>query len=291
MAQWGHDFRPDYLALSELHERWPEVPRIALTATATRATRTEIADAAEPGRRPALRGQLRPAEHPLPHRAQGRAAAPAAGAAAHRAPGRRGHRVLPVPGLGGEDGRVPVRQRDHRAARTTPGWTRGTRAAHQARFLREDGLVMVATIAFGMGIDKPDVRFVAHLDLPKSVEGYYQETGRAGRDGLPATAWLAYGLQDVVQQRKLIDGSEGDARAPPPADRAPGRDAGAVRDRRVPPGPAAGLLRRGRPRRAGTATPAWPRRRPGTARSRPRSCCRRCCGSAGSAGSGSAPAT
>ncbi|WP_423229689.1 RQC domain-containing protein [Streptomyces mobaraensis] len=84
------------------------------------------------------------------------------------------------------------------------------RAANQARFLREDGLVMVATIAFGMGIDKPDVRFVAHLDLPKSVEGYYQETGRAGRDGLPSTAWLAYGLQDVVQQRKMIDGSEGD---------------------------------------------------------------------------------
>ncbi len=84
-----------------------------------------------------------------------------------------------------------------------------TRAANQSRFLREDGLVMVATIAFGMGIDKPDVRFVAHLDLPKSVEGYYQETGRAGRDGLPSTAWLAYGLQDVVQQRKMIDGSDG----------------------------------------------------------------------------------
>ncbi|MCU1514738.1 MAG: ATP-dependent helicase, partial [Microbacteriaceae bacterium] len=85
------------------------------------------------------------------------------------------------------------------------------RAANQSRFLREDGIVMVATIAFGMGIDKPDVRFVAHLDLPKSVEGYYQETGRAGRDGLPSTAWLAYGLQDVVQQRRMIDGSEGDA--------------------------------------------------------------------------------
>ena len=94
--------------------------------------------------------------------------------------------------------------------RTTRASTRGTRAANQSRFLREDGLVMVATIAFGMGIDKPDVRFVAHLDLPKSVEGYYQETGRAGRDGLPSTAWLAYGLQDVVQQRKMIETSEGD---------------------------------------------------------------------------------
>ena len=85
------------------------------------------------------------------------------------------------------------------------------RARNQSRFLREDGIVMVATIAFGMGIDKPDVRFVAHLDLPKSVEGYYQETGRAGRDGLPSTAWLAYGLADVVQQRRMIDTSEGDA--------------------------------------------------------------------------------
>ncbi|WP_268594107.1 helicase-related protein, partial [Escherichia coli] len=90
------------------------------------------------------------------------------------------------------------------------GLSAQVRAANQARFLREDGVVMVATIAFGMGIDKPDVRFVAHIDLPKSVEGYYQETGRAGRDGLPATAWLAYGLQDVVQQRRMIDESPGD---------------------------------------------------------------------------------
>ncbi|TPW74386.1 helicase-related protein, partial [Schumannella sp. 10F1B-5-1] len=91
------------------------------------------------------------------------------------------------------------------------GLDASVRARNQARFLREEGIVMVATIAFGMGIDKPDVRFVAHLDLPKSVEGYYQETGRAGRDGLPSTAWLAYGLQDVVQQRRMIQESEGDA--------------------------------------------------------------------------------
>ena len=108
-----------------------------------------------------------------------------------------------------------VRERHPRAA--VPRRPRRRRRAprNQSRFLREDGLVMVATIAFGMGIDKPDVRFVAHLDLPKSVEGYYQETGRAGRDGLPSTAWLAYGLQDVVQQRKMIDTLRGRRRAPP----------------------------------------------------------------------------
>ncbi len=116
VSQWGHDFRPDYLGLSDLHERWPEVPRIALTATATEATRAEIATRLKPGRRPALRGQLRPAEHPVPDRAQGRAGPAAAGPAAHRAPGRRGHRVLPVPGLGGEDRGHADRQRDPRAA-------------------------------------------------------------------------------------------------------------------------------------------------------------------------------
>ncbi len=131
-----------------------------------------------------------------------------------------------------------------------------TRATNQKRFLREDGVVMVATIAFGMGIDKPDVRFVAHLDLPKSVEGYYQETGRAGRDGLPSTAWLAYGLADVVQQRRMIDESAGDRDHRRRLGPAPRRDVGAVRDRGVPTRAAAGLLRPGGAVRAATATPA-----------------------------------
>ena len=209
VAQWGHDFRPDYLALSQLHERWPAVPRIALTATATRATRAEIAS----------RLNLETARHFV---------------ASFDRPNiqyRIGPKAEPARQLlellrtehAGDAGIVYCLSRasvDKTAEFLTrsgitalpyhAGLDARARTANQARFLREDGLVMVATIAFGMGIDKPDVRFVAHLDLPKSVEGYYQETGRAGRDGLPATAWLAYGLQDVVLQRRLIDSSEGD---------------------------------------------------------------------------------
>lgn len=209
VAQWGHDFRPDYLALSTLHERWPAVPRIALTATATEATHAEIASRLnlEKARhfvssfdRPNIQYRIAPknepkrqllkllrAEHPGD---AGIVYCLSRGSVEKTAAFLVENGIPALPYHAGLDAR--------------------TRAANQARFLREDGLVMVATIAFGMGIDKPDVRFVAHLDLPKSVEGYYQETGRAGRDGLPSVAWLAYGLQDVVQQRRMIDTSEGD---------------------------------------------------------------------------------
>jgi ATP-dependent DNA helicase RecQ len=209
VSQWGHDFRPDYLALSVLGERWPSVPRIALTATATKATRAEIMTRLGFGSarlfvssfdRPNIRYRIEPKTEPgrqllalirTEHPGDSGIVYCLSRASAERtAELLTGSQITALPYHAGLDSR--------------------TRAANQARFLREDGLVMVATIAFGMGIDKPDVRFVAHLDLPKSVECYYQETGRAGRDGLPATAWLGYGLQDVVLQRRLIDGSDGD---------------------------------------------------------------------------------
>nr|CEL17213.1 ATP-dependent DNA helicase RecQ [Kibdelosporangium sp. MJ126-NF4]CTQ91557.1 ATP-dependent DNA helicase RecQ [Kibdelosporangium sp. MJ126-NF4] len=209
VAQWGHDFRPDYLGLSDLHERWPNVPRIALTATATRATHTEIASRLNLGEarhfvasfdRPNIQYRIVSKADPkrqlldlLRTEHQGDAGIVyclSRASVEKTADFLVANGIPAVPYHAGLDSRV--------------------RAENQSRFLREDGLIVVATIAFGMGIDKPDVRFVAHLDLPKSVEGYYQETGRAGRDGLPSTAWLAYGLQDVVQQRKMIDQSDGD---------------------------------------------------------------------------------
>ncbi|MEV4412052.1 DNA helicase RecQ [Catellatospora sp. NPDC049609] len=210
VSQWGHDFRPDYLALSVLHERWPDVPRIALTATATTATRTEIAQRLQltgarhfvsSFDRPNIQYRIVPKNDPKKQLLELLRTEHAGDAGI----------VYCLSRASVEKTAEFLVQQGIEALPYHAGLDAATRSANQSRFLREDGLVMVATIAFGMGIDKPDVRFVAHLDLPKSIEGYYQETGRAGRDGLPSTAWLAYGLQDVVQQRKMIDSSAGDA--------------------------------------------------------------------------------
>jgi ATP-dependent DNA helicase RecQ len=209
VSQWGHDFRPDYLGLAVLRERFAGVPLVALTATATQATRAEIVSRLHLAQarqfvasfnRPNIQYRIAPKNDP-----------------------KRQLLELLRTEHAGDSGivyclaRASVEQtaeflagNGHVALPYHAGLDSRTRGENQARFLREDGVIMVATIAFGMGIDKPDVRFVAHLDLPKSVEGYYQETGRAGRDGRDSTAWLSYGLQDVVQQRKLIDSSAGD---------------------------------------------------------------------------------
>ncbi|MFN2327768.1 MAG: DNA helicase RecQ [Chromatocurvus sp.] len=208
VSQWGHDFRADYLQLNVLHERFPTVPRIALTATADARTRREIA----------IRLDLEDARHYI---------------AGFDRPNIRYRIALkqnPRQQLlaflrtehSGDAGIVYCLSR--RKVDETARWLQdegiaalpyhaglpaAERSANQSRFLREEGLVIVATIAFGMGIDKPDVRFVAHLDLPKTVEAYYQETGRAGRDGLPANAWLVYGLQDIIKLRQMMDNSAG----------------------------------------------------------------------------------
>ncbi|QTX06168.1 DNA helicase RecQ [Agromyces archimandritae] len=214
VSQWGHDFRPDYLALGELAERWPDVPRIALTATATEATHREITERLALGDarhfvasfdRPNIQYRIAPKAEVRKQlldfvRSEGRDADgnPVSGI------------VYALSRASTEKFAGYLAQHGVDAMPYHAGLDAETRRRTQDRFLREDGVVIVATIAFGMGIDKPDVRFVAHVDLPKSVEGYYQETGRAGRDGAPATAWLAYGLQDVVQQRRMIDQSPGD---------------------------------------------------------------------------------
>ncbi|WP_433717770.1 DNA helicase RecQ [Actinoplanes sp. CA-051413] len=209
VSQWGHDFRPDYLNLSMLHERWPDVPRIALTATATAATHAEIAERLDlTGARHFTASFDRPnIQYRIVAKNEPRRQLLDLLRTEH--PGDAGI-VYCLSRASVEKTAEFLVQNGIPALPYHAGLDSRVRAANQSRFLREDGLVMVATIAFGMGIDKPDVRFVAHLDLPKSVEGYYQETGRAGRDGLPSTAWLAYGLQDVVQQRKMIETSEGD---------------------------------------------------------------------------------
>lgn len=208
VSQWGHDFRADYLQLSLLHEQFPQVPRVALTATADSRTRNEIVQRLQLQSahqfvsgfdRPNIQYRITPKVNP---RAQLLRFL------------REEH--------SGDSGIVYCLSRNkvdtvaewlsaegYTALPYHAGQTQEMRQRHQQRFLREDNIIVVATIAFGMGINKPDVRFVAHLDLPKSLEAYYQETGRAGRDGLPATAWMAYGLQDVIKLRQMLDESQG----------------------------------------------------------------------------------
>ncbi|WP_065089760.1 DNA helicase RecQ [Acidihalobacter prosperus] len=210
VSQWGHDFRPEYIRLSMLHERFPEIPRIALTATADEATREEIVErlGLDAARvfvsgfdRPNIRYRISEESGDARQRLLGFIREEHAGEAGivYCLSRKRVEAVAEWLCAKGLDA-LPYHA----------GMPAEQRQANQSRFLREEGVIMVATIAFGMGIDKPDVRFVAHLNLPRSLEAYYQETGRAGRDGLPADAWMSYGLQDVITLRQMQAGSEAD---------------------------------------------------------------------------------
>jgi ATP-dependent DNA helicase RecQ len=208
VSQWGHDFRPEYIGLSVISERFPDVPRIALTATADDLTRQEIIDRLGLAGAPSFVASF---DRPnIKYEIVDKQNAPAQLKAfiTERHAGDAGI-VYCLSRAKVEDTAAALTRAGVPALPYHAGLDAGTRARHQDRFINEDGVVIVATIAFGMGIDKPDVRFVAHLDLPKSIEAYYQETGRAGRDGKPSSAWMTFGLSDIVQQRRMIDESTG----------------------------------------------------------------------------------
>ena len=207
VSQWGHDFRPEYRSLSLLHESFPDVPRMALTATADALTRQDMVERLklEDARefissfdRPNIRYSIVEKTDPTRQLLRFIETEHAGEAGIVYCQSRK--RVEEIADM--------LQDAGLKAMAYHAGLDTSLRQQRQDRFLRDDGMIMVATIAFGMGIDKPDVRFVAHLDMPKNIEGYYQETGRAGRDGLPANAWMVYGLQDVVNQRRMIDTSE-----------------------------------------------------------------------------------
>ncbi|QKT02778.1 DNA helicase RecQ [Ectothiorhodospiraceae bacterium 2226] len=208
VSQWGHDFRPEYIQLSVLHERFPEVPRIALTATADVRTRREIAARlALDGAREFVTGFDRPNIRYAIHENTGNARERLLRFIQDEHPGEAGI-VYCLSRRKVEETAAWLAAKGLTALPYHAGLSAQERERHQTRFLREDGVIVVATIAFGMGIDKPDVRFVAHLSLPKSLEAYYQETGRGGRDGLPADAWMVYGLQDMITLRQMQESSD-----------------------------------------------------------------------------------